>query len=111
MIARLWHGRTNLSKAEEYFEYTKRAHLPIYESVPGNLGVYLLRRMEGNIAHFLVLSLWESMEAVHQFSGPDEVHPHYLKGDREFLTECESEVQHYEVHAKGVGGLLGALNS
>ncbi len=109
MIARVWHGRTNPEKAEAYFEYTKTNHLPAYKSVPGNLGVFILRRTEDRIAHFLVVSLWESMDAVRSFSGPDDMHPHYMKGDRDFLTECEPVVYHYDMYAEGMSGMSDFL--
>lgn len=105
MIARVWHGRTNLDKADAYFEYCKSTHLPAYESVPGNLGVFILRRVEEHIVHFLVFSLWENMDAVHRFSGPDESHPHYMKHDKDFLMEFEPMVYHYDVYAEGMGGM------
>jgi heme-degrading monooxygenase HmoA len=43
--------------------------LPDYRSTPGNKGAYALRRMEGDTAHFLMITFWESEEAIHRLCG------------------------------------------
>jgi hypothetical protein len=48
MIARTWHGVTDASKAEEYFDYLNKTGVPEYRTTEGNLGVYVLRRIEGD---------------------------------------------------------------
>ena len=35
MIVRLWHGRTNISKADEYAEFMKERAAPDYGSIDG----------------------------------------------------------------------------
>jgi heme-degrading monooxygenase HmoA len=60
MIARTWHGMTEASRADEYLDYLNQTGVPEYRTTQGNLGVYVLRRIEGNKAHFLLLTLWES---------------------------------------------------
>ena len=61
MIARIWHGRTNKAKADEYLDFLKRRALPDYRSTPGNLAAYILRRAEGDVTHFLTITHWESL--------------------------------------------------
>jgi heme-degrading monooxygenase HmoA len=34
--------------------------IPDYRSTHGNKGAYALRRIEGNTAHFLMVTFWES---------------------------------------------------
>jgi heme-degrading monooxygenase HmoA len=72
--------------------------LPDYRSVPGNLAAYALRREEGEVVHFLMLTLWESMEAISTFAGPEVSAAKYYEFDKEFLQELEPTVQHYEVY-------------
>ena len=69
MIARTWHGVTEAAKADEYLDYLNKTGVAEYRATPGNLGVYVLRRIEGNRAHFLLLTLWESEEAIKRFAG------------------------------------------
>jgi heme-degrading monooxygenase HmoA len=97
MIGRTWHGRVPAAKADAYHEYLLRTGVPGYKSTPGNRGVYVLRRVEGDVAHFLLLSLWDSYEAIRAFAGEEIERAHYYPEDTEFLLELEPTVTHYEV--------------
>jgi len=100
MIARTWHGMTDASKADEYLDYLNKTGVPEYRATQGNLGVYVLRRIKGNVAHFLLLTLWESEEVIKRFAGPDMEVAKYYPEDEQFLLELEPTVTHYEVMAK-----------
>ena len=97
MIARIWHGVTAAAKSDEYLDYLRATGVPDYRATEGNLGVYVLRRIESERAHFLTLSLWESMEEVKGFAGSDPEKARYYPEDEEFLLEFEPTVSHYEV--------------
>ena len=97
MIARTWHGVTPAAKADEYLEYLQRTGVPESRDTPGNRGVYVLRRIEGEQAHFLFISLWESRKAIQQFAGADIEKARYYPEDTEYLLELEPNVTHYEV--------------
>lgn len=97
MIARLWHGRVVTEKADAYLTYLKRTGLTDFRATPGNMGVYVLRRDEGGITHYLVTTLWTSMDAVKSFAGDDPTRARYYPQDDEFLLEREPLVQHFEV--------------
>ena len=100
MIARTWHGVTQADKADAYLEILNRTGVPEYRGTPGNLGVYVLRRIEGDRAHFLLISLWEDRAAIERFAGSQIEKAVYYPEDREFLLEFESTVTHYEVLVK-----------
>lgn len=104
MIARLWRGETPAAKADEYMDYLERTGLADYRATPGNAGVWVLRRVEGNRAEFLLISLWESYEAIDRFAGPDRDRAVYYPEDDAFLLEREPEVRHFEVMAPGGAG-------
>jgi heme-degrading monooxygenase HmoA len=97
VIARTWHGRVPAPKADEYFAYLQRTGIPDYQRTPGNRGVYVFRRIEGGEAHFLLTSLWESLEAIRAFAGEDLERARYYPEDTAFLLELEPKVMHYEV--------------
>jgi hypothetical protein len=63
MIARNWRGRTRAEDAERYLAYLKSTGLKGYAEVDGNRGVRTLVRIEGEIAEFLLITDWDSMEA------------------------------------------------
>ena len=100
MIARIWHGVTAAEKSEEYLDYLNETGVPDYRATEGNRGVYVLRKVEGDRAHFLTLSFWDSMEDVEGFAGPNPERARYYPEDERFLLEFEPEVGHYEVAAQ-----------
>jgi len=100
MIARTWHGVTYASKANEYLDYLKKTGVAEYQKTEGNQGVYVLERLDGDWAHFLLLTLWESEDAIKRFAGSEIEKAKYYPEDEEFLLELEPEVKHYEVLVK-----------
>lgn len=100
MIARVWYGVTPSSKADQYLEYLNKTGIPDYRATEGNQGVYVLRRIEANRAHFLLLTLWDSLDAIKRFAGPDFEKARYYPEDDEYLLEREPTVDHYEVESK-----------
>ena len=100
MIARFWRGITLKSRADEYFSYLEKTGLKDYRGTKGNRGVYVFRRIENDRAVFLLLSLWDSYEAIKNFAGPDFEKAVYYPEDKDFLLELEPNVVHYEVLAQ-----------
>jgi heme-degrading monooxygenase HmoA len=97
MIARTWHGVVPESKADAYDGYLRRTGVPDLQATPGNRGVYVLRRVQEGEAHFLLISLWESLDAIRAFAGDDIERARYYPEDEAFLVELEPHVTHYEV--------------
>jgi heme-degrading monooxygenase HmoA len=97
MIARSWHGRVPTSKAEAFDAHLRKTGLPDYQATPGNLGVLVLRRTEGNETHFLLTTLWESVDAIKRFAGEDHERARYYPGDDDYLVEREPFVTHHDV--------------
>ncbi len=71
VIARIWHGRTKTAKADEYYKYLKDAGITKIQSIPGNRGVQVLRRSQGDVTEFTVISYWDSLDAIRKFAGND----------------------------------------
>ena len=97
MIARIWHGVTQAADADEYLDYVKKTGIPDYRATPGNRGAFVLRRVEGAQAHFLTLSLWDSIDSIKQFAGAEYERARYYPEDEKYLLEFEPAVQHYEI--------------
>lgn len=97
MIARLWHGITHSSKIDEYVDYLNKTGISDYRATEGNLGVQLLRRIEGEQAHILIITFWESVDAIKRFAGEDYEKARYYAEDQNFLLAFEEKVIHYEV--------------
>jgi heme-degrading monooxygenase HmoA len=99
MIARVWQGTVPLEKSDDYANYLSSSDRGVrdYQKIPGNRGVCLLRRVAGDRAHFLLLSLWDSREAIQAYAGPDIDRARYFAYDRECLLDPDPNVTHYEV--------------
>ncbi|MEO5561413.1 MAG: hypothetical protein ABIO49_15745 [Dokdonella sp.] len=97
MIARIWRGITLAEKADAYIDYLRETGLRDYASTPGNRGVSVLRRLQGEHSEIVLISLWDSMEAVRAFAGENPEHSVYYPEDENYLLEMEPLVRHYEV--------------
>jgi heme-degrading monooxygenase HmoA len=99
MIARMWHGVVPREKAEAYLQVLKRTGVSELRATAGNRGVTVLRQDEGAQSHFVLISFWDSREAIRAFAGDDLEKARYYPEDAEFLLEMEPRVTHYEVLA------------
>jgi heme-degrading monooxygenase HmoA len=97
MIARTWAGATRAADADAYLDYLHATGLTQYRATPGNRGVLALRRVEGERAEFLLLSLWDSEEAIRRFAGADIARAVFYPEDERFLVARDEHVNHYEV--------------
>jgi heme-degrading monooxygenase HmoA len=97
MIARTWRGATNANDAEAYLEYLHQTGFAEYRKTAGNRGVLGLRRIVNDRAEFLLVSLWDSEEAIRQFAGDDIEKAVFYPEDERFLVDRENHVSHYEV--------------
>ncbi len=71
MIARIWRGEVPLDRSDEYLERMLTVAIPDYQSTPGNRGAFALRRIHEDRAEFLMLTFWESGDAIAAFAGDD----------------------------------------
>ena len=97
MVMREWRGRVPAEKATEYLEFLKTSGFKDYAATPGNVAVYGFRRTLGAEAEIVLVTLWESVEAIKRFAGEDYERAHYYTEDKDFLLEFEPFVRHYEV--------------
>lgn len=96
-ILRLWKGRATAAKAGDYVRHASQTVFPEVQSLPGHRGAYLLRRSVANGVELTVLTLWDSMDAVRGFAGPDPERAVVEPAARAALSDFEETVTHYEV--------------
>lgn len=96
MILRSWRGRTRLSDAEAYLAFLNASVLPELQSLGGR-GAYVLRRDDEAGAEFWVLSLWDSLDAVRAFAGPEPERAVVPAEARRLLTEFDPLAVHFDV--------------
>jgi heme-degrading monooxygenase HmoA len=97
MIARVWHGVTQLAHANEYLRLMREVALVDYKRIPGNVGAFVLRRLEEDCAHFLNVSLWESRDAIVAYAGEPIETAKYYEFDKDYLIVMEPRVTHHEI--------------
>jgi heme-degrading monooxygenase HmoA len=99
MIARWWRGWTRAEEIDRYVEYVEETGVGALAATPGNLAVYVLTRVDGDLAEIVVLSLWESREHVRAFAGADVGRAVFYPEDDRYLVDRDWTVSHYEVPA------------
>lgn len=97
MIARVWHGVVAAEKTDAYEAFLNRIVLPEYRDTPGNRGVLVLRRPEREGVGFLLVSYWESLDAVRAFAGPEVERAHFHPEALAFLIDPEPVATHFDV--------------
>ena len=100
MIARIWHGKTKVKHFEEYTDFMKSVAIPDYKKTEGFVKLTFLRRVEGDIAHFNLVTFWENIDVIKNFAGNDYEIAKYYPRDKNFLLEFEEKVTHYDVFAE-----------
>ena len=97
MIMRQWKGRVPAGKAAAYLEFLQTSGFKDYAGTPGNLAVYAFQRTDGEVTEIVLVTLWDSIEAIKRFAGEDYTKAHYYPEDKDFLLEFEPFVTHYDV--------------
>lgn len=97
MIARHWRGWTAPENASAYQELLRSTVLPGLKKIPGYHGGFVLRRDAGTEVEFVVVNLFDSVEAVQQFAGPDYAVAQFEPEARRLLARIEPLANHYEV--------------
>lgn len=97
MISRHWRGLAKPTHADRYVEHLKHETFPALRAIAGFVDASILRREIDRGVEFLIVTRWESIQAIEQFAGrdpdlavvPDEVH--------ELMIDYDRSVRHYEV--------------
>lgn len=97
MILRMWRALATADKADDYVQHATRKVFPALRAIEGHRGAYLLRRDLGGAVELVVLTLWESMEAVRKFAGAEPEKAVVEPAARAMLTSFNDTVTHFEV--------------
>ena len=97
MIARVWRGFTAAADADAYAAYLLGTGMREARATPGNVSASFLRRIVEGRAEFVTVLMWESLDSVRAFAGPDIERAVFFPEDERYLVERELTVAHYEV--------------
>jgi len=99
MIARIWQAKTRPGLGEAYQSYLEKTGLKDYRATPGLKQLLVLRRELGDQTEYLLITIWEDLEAIKRFAGPTPELAVYYPDDDEFLApgELRPEVVHFNL--------------
>jgi heme-degrading monooxygenase HmoA len=97
MISRQWHGVAKSTHADEYVEHLLTETFPQLSKIPGFIDASILRRNVRQGVEFLIVTHWESIGAIEQFSGRDAEVAVVPERVQEMMLEYDRRVRHYEV--------------
>ena len=98
MIARVWQGpRPGMGHA--YYTYLEQTGLREYRGTEGCKDVLVLTREIGEETEYVLVTLWDNIEAVKRFAGPDPERAVYYPEDDRYFSESERTpyVRHFSV--------------
>jgi hypothetical protein len=84
---------------DAYLDKMRGQALADYRATPGNRGAFCLVRVEGDRAHFQMLTFWDDVAAIKRFAGEEHEFAYYYDFDDDFLLEKERFVQHFELYS------------
>jgi heme-degrading monooxygenase HmoA len=103
MISRYWSGRTRTEDIDAYVEYVRNTGIATQRATEGNLGSMIWINRGPVEAEMVVVSFWESLDAVRRFAGPEPEVAVFYPDDEQYLVEADQSVTHYEIPAFSTG--------
>jgi heme-degrading monooxygenase HmoA len=97
MIVRAWSGHATTTGAESYIAHFRRKVLPDLQRIDGHRGAMLLRRGITDEVEVLVLTFWDSMDAIHEFAGKDASVAVVEPEARAVLQTFDTHAQHFDL--------------
>jgi heme-degrading monooxygenase HmoA len=97
MIARIWKGAVRREDGDAYASYMQTTGIAAYTRTPGNRAALMLRRDVDDRCEFMMVTLWDSMEAVTAFAGPEPDKAVFYPQDDRYLVERDLTAEHYQV--------------
>jgi heme-degrading monooxygenase HmoA len=71
MISRQWRGIARPECADEYVAHLRGETFPQLKLIPGFVDAAILRRSSARGVEFVVVTQWQSIDAIRKFAGAD----------------------------------------
>lgn len=97
MIERIWRGWIGVEKAPAYEDFLREEFLPAAHAIAGYRGARVLRRKAGAEIEYLVITHFDSIDAIRAFAGDDLEKAHVAPAAQALLDRWEDRVAHYEI--------------
>lgn len=97
MISRHWAGIAKAHCAEAYVEHLSNDTFPALRKLPGFIDASVLRRSVPAGVEFLIVTNWQSIDAIRAFAG-DQVDVAVVPPNvRDMMVDYDRHVRHYDV--------------
>jgi heme-degrading monooxygenase HmoA len=103
MIIRSWKATALPKNVATYARHLRDSVLPALRSIPGHRGAYLLKENGDTSVDLVVLTLWDSMEAIQRFAGSAADEAVVEPAAQAVLVSFDRTVKHFEVVLSSVG--------
>src|SRR4030043_2322700 len=97
MIARFWTAKIAQAHAHVYTDHLKRQGLTTLRKVDGYIGAKLLERETSDGVEIVVITLWQSLDSIRKFAGPDLEKAVVSDDVVFFFLQYDQRVRHYKV--------------
>ena len=97
MISRQWRGLAHPNRAQDYIQHLRTETFPAVRKIPGFVDASLLSRPFGAGVEFLVVTRWESVDAIAKFAGSDPEAAVVPAKAAAMMIEYDHRVRHFEV--------------
>jgi heme-degrading monooxygenase HmoA len=97
MISRHWIGTVDRLNEHAYLEHLEKTVLPHLNSQPGLSSVYHLKREVPSGVEFLIVTEWESLDAIKKFAGENCETAVVDSVAQSLLLSYEKKVRHYTI--------------
>jgi heme-degrading monooxygenase HmoA len=90
-------ARTRGAHADSYVQHLREETFPKLGNIPGFVDASILRRRVDQGIEFLIVTRWNSMEAIEQFAGRESDVAVVPEKVQEMMIDYDRTVRHYEV--------------
>jgi heme-degrading monooxygenase HmoA len=101
MIARHWRGLVASPDADAYIDHLQTETFPHLATLAGFISGSILKREIGQGTEFVIVTVWESLQAIARFAGQDPEAAVVPEKVRPWMIEYDRRARHYDVVTKG----------
>lgn len=97
MISRQWRGLAKPAFADAYVEHLRAETFPALRKLAGFDGASILRRTLREGVEFVIVTKWQSLDAIRAFAGPNAETAVVPDNVHAMMVDYDRVVRHYEV--------------
>lgn len=97
MIERHWKGTAHAAKANDFLMHLQLETVPVLEKITGFINAKVLTRTVDKGVEIMVVTTWESVEAIKEFAGANAESAVVALAVKPFFIDFDLRVQHFKV--------------